>query len=415
MYFFRIITVVIFLCTILVAGDNIYTKRNNNYLREGPASYFTLVDIVPINTKLQFIEKKDNWLKVICNNKVGWIAENCLSESEPDKSMAEKLTKTWSSTKASKTGIAAAIKGWDKKTGKAIAGDIDLLLELTNNTFTEQQFAEFKSALLKEKSSNKNRNNLSKLNLDIPFYDPMIKELQVGTGVASRIVSTGIVKDKQVNDYVNMIGHVLVESSKMYDWDFSVLVVDDNKINGYACPGGYIFITKGAFLKCSDEAELAGIIAHEMAHVIRRHGLQEMTERKVHIKADDAFAELEEDLASAPDSITTELENMMVSSYEKIMHQRLLEYETEADLISSVLISNAGYDPFGIVRSTRVLSLLSNEPKDIFDDDYLSPNDSQTRYEKIKKYADRIYHKENPGAKSSNRFLTIKEILKGRG
>lgn len=412
MYSLRAIAALFYLCTTLIASDIIYTVRNNNYLREGPASYFTLVEIVPIGTKLQIIDKKENWLKVKCEGKIGWIAKNCLSESEPDKSMAEKLTKTWSSTKASKTGIAAAIKGWDKKTGKDIAGDVDLLLKLTSNTFTDKQFSEFKSTLLEEKSSNKNRSSISSLNLDVPYYDPLIKELHIGTGVASRIIARGVVRDKQIMDYVNMICQAIVESSIMYDWDFSVLIVNDNKINGYACPGGYIFITKEAFLKCSDEAELASIIAHEAAHIVRRHGLQEMTQRKVQIKADDAFAELDQELQSASDSVSSELEQMMVSSYEKIMHERLLAYETEADLIASVLIANAGYDPFGIVRATKVLYQLSKEPKDIFDDDYLAPDNAKIRYEKINGFVNDNFVNQSPGAKSVNRFLQMKERLR---
>lgn len=409
----KIFIVILFLCTTLFGGDVIYTKRNNNYLREGPASFYNLIEIIPVGTKLTVVEKNENWLKVNFNGKAGWIAKNCLSESEPDKTMSEKLTRTWSSSKASRTGIAAAIKGFDKKTGKAIAGDIDLLLELSENRFSAQQFQEFKSELMKEKSRNKGRNNLTSLNLDVPEYDPKIRELQIGTGVASRIVAAGVIRDRQINDYVNMICDMIVESSRMYDWDFSVMIADDSKINGYACPGGYIFITKGAILKCSDEAELASIIAHEMAHIIQRHGLQEMTQRKVQIKADEAFSELEEDVESEYDSISTELENMIVNSYEKIVHNRLLRYETEADLISSVLIANAGYDPFGIVRSAKVLyQLSSSQTKDIFDDDYLAPDDTKIRYEKISKYAASEYSKDLPGAKASARFQKMRGSLK---
>ena len=109
-----------------------------------------------------------------------------------------------------------------------------------------------------------------------------------------------------------------------------MFILDDPTVNGFALPGGYIFITRGALAMCADESEAAAIIAHEMAHVIRKHGVQELSKRKVHIKADDAFAELEEETGEKS-ADEAELDDLVHKTYENIVAPRLFAYELEAD------------------------------------------------------------------------------------
>jgi predicted Zn-dependent protease len=113
-----------------------------------------------------------------------------------------------------------------------------------------------------------------------------------------------------------MIAVALAEQSPAYDWDFTVYILDESTVNGFALPGGYVFITKGALQMCADESEAAAIIAHELVHVIRRHGMQEITKRKVHIKADDAFAELEEETGEKS-AEEAEMDELVHQTYEQ--------------------------------------------------------------------------------------------------
>ena len=406
-------TALIFFVTISVVTEFIYTKRENNYLRGGPACYYPLVEILPIGTKMQVVEKIKKWINVrVSNGKSGWISENSISIPKPHVTYEERLLKTWSSAKASKTGIAAAIKGLTKKIGITDTGDVDLLLKLTENVFSPDELNKFRNELEKVRSKNVNRVNLDDLDLKTPEYDPSIRELQVGVGVASRLLSKGAVLNKELSKYVNLICQVLITHSYFYDWDFKVIIIDDEKIDGFACPGGYVFVTKGAILNCKDEAELASIIAHEIAHVVRKHGLQEMTERKVQIKADQAIAELEAELEAEKDSIEIELEHIILNGYEKIVHERLLNYEIESDLIASILCANAGYDPVGIVRVAKSLAELYKEEKDIFSYDYASPNDANIRFSAIQKFVGKNFLKEKLNGQLSIRLNHYKQMLR---
>ena len=91
-----------------------------------------------------------------------------------------------------------------------------------------------------------------------------------------------------------------------------------------------------------------------------------MSKRKVHIKADEAFNELEED-TGAKTQDEAELDDLVQQTYEKIVAPRLLEYELEADRVAAVLLAQAGYDPRGLVRIGNKVARLPKEKPDLFD------------------------------------------------
>jgi predicted Zn-dependent protease len=101
----------------------------------------------------------------------------------------------------------------------------------------------------------------------------------------------------------------------------------------------------------------------------------------------------------------------MITSYERIVHTRLLEYELEADKIAAVLCANAGYDPFSLSRITRRLSALYVETTDIFDESYLSPNDMAIRAANISEFSEEEFSRENAGAVLDERFLNYKNMI----
>ncbi|MEW5822506.1 MAG: M48 family metalloprotease [Cyanobacteriota bacterium] len=85
----------------------------------------------------------------------------------------------------------------------------------------------------------------------------------------------GYYNDPKVNEYVNKVGKEIAQKvSNRPDIEYSFYVLDTPEINAFAVPGGFIFITKGALKILSNEAELAGILAHEIAHVELGHGLE---------------------------------------------------------------------------------------------------------------------------------------------
>ncbi|HUI29854.1 MAG TPA: M48 family metalloprotease [Candidatus Acidoferrales bacterium] len=383
--------------------STLFVKRDNAYLREGAGSFYPLVTVLQRGDKLEQIETDGNWYKVRTQNQQeGWIAANCLADKQPEGEVVEKISKSWSSAKASQSGLAAAIKGFAKKYGKANPGNVDDVYEHLQKNFTGSDVARFNMPLADYHSRNRGRLDIDDLDLDQPEYDPSFEEQGIGVGIAARLISKGIVTDPELVRYVNLIAAVVAQNSKVYDWDFTVFILNDPTINGFACPGGYVFVTLGAVKACEDESMLAAIIAHEMAHVIRRHGLQEMTKRLVDIKADQAYNELEEETGES--DVDSELESMAESSYDIVVHKRLMDYETEADKISAILCANAGYDPTGIVRMDAKVASMADTNPDIFGDDFSLQNNPAERYNSIKKFVDNKFTGTDPGAQMKDRF-----------
>lgn len=394
--------VLMFFALTLLDGESIYTKRKTNDVREGPGSYYDLIISLPQNTKLDIVEKASNWVKVqLPDNKVGWIAANCLVAQAAGKTMA-RLENVWSSPKASKAGIAAAIKGFGEKYGKTDPGNVDKVLAYSDKGFTGRDLASFNNEIRQYNSRNRGRVHLDDLDLGVPDYDVSLPERQIGVGIAARLVSHGLLDNPELRRYVNLICATITANSEIYDEDFTVFVLDDNKVNAFALPGGYIFITKGIVKMCHDESELAGVVAHEIGHVIRRHGLEEISKRAANIASEKAFDELDQEVGQTDDE--KDLEEMIESTYDKVLHPRLIKYELEADKVGAVLAANAGYDPFGLVHMCDRMASIPKDQGDIFDATFMAPNGFVERANAIVKFANHEFKTTNPGATMPDRF-----------
>ncbi|HEY5174412.1 MAG TPA: M48 family metallopeptidase [Terriglobales bacterium] len=102
-------------------------------------------------------------------------------------------------------------------------------------------------------------------------------DIKMGKGYAMMIESSArMIQDPVVVEYVNRIGQNLVRNSDA-KVPFTIKVVDSDDINAFALPGGFFYVNTGLILAADDEAELAGVMAHEIAHVAARHATREMT------------------------------------------------------------------------------------------------------------------------------------------
>jgi beta-barrel assembly-enhancing protease len=102
-------------------------------------------------------------------------------------------------------------------------------------------------------------------------------EIKVGKQYAMQVDnSVKMVQDPVVNEYVNRIGQNLVRNSDA-QVPFTIKVIDSDEINAFALPGGFFYVNSGLILAADEEAELAGVMAHEIAHVCARHAMRQMT------------------------------------------------------------------------------------------------------------------------------------------
>jgi predicted Zn-dependent protease len=110
----------------------------------------------------------------------------------------------------------------------------------------------------------------------VNFYS-LEKEIALGKQMAQEVERQAkIVDDPVIAEYVNRIGQNLVRNSDA-KVPFTIKVVDSEEVNAFALPGGFFFVNTGLILKADNEAELAGVMAHEIAHVAARHGTRQAT------------------------------------------------------------------------------------------------------------------------------------------
>ncbi len=106
-------------------------------------------------------------------------------------------------------------------------------------------------------------------------------EIRMGKQYAMQVESSvKLVQDPVVNEYVNRIGQNLVRNSDA-KVPFTIKVIDSDEVNAFALPGGFFYVNSGLILAADEEAELAGVMAHEISHVCARHGMRQMTRANI--------------------------------------------------------------------------------------------------------------------------------------
>ena len=166
------------------------------------------------------------------------------------------------------------------------------------------------------------------------------EEVALGQQIAGNLLGAApLVQDKKLQKYVNNVGRWVATQSERPDlvWHFGV--IDSSDINAFAAPGGYIFVTRGLYKLLNDEAELAGVLAHEIGHVISKHHLKILQQGKMLDLGSKLLGKQVGD-----DKISK-----LIGSGAEIVSRSLDKgAEFEADRIGVVLAARAGYDAYGL-------------------------------------------------------------------
>jgi predicted Zn-dependent protease len=178
---------------------------------------------------------------------------------------------------------------------------------------------------------------------------------EIGTGKQYSVEvekSSHLVTDPVVVEYINRVGQNLVKNSDA-KVPFTIKVLDTDEINAMALPGGYFYVNSGLILACDSEDELAGVMAHEIAHVAAHHAAREMTKLNYM------------QIGSIPLMIFAQGSWVGYGVYELsqlaiplTFLQFSREYEAEADYLGIQYMYRAGYDPQGMVSIFEKLDAL---------------------------------------------------------
>ena len=122
----------------------------------------------------------------------------------------------------------------------------------------------------------------------IPISDE--EEIILGKRVAARVIARyGIDDNAEATYYLNLVATAIAQRSDRPDIPYHIAILATDDVNAYACPGGYIFVTRGALKMVRDEAELAAVLAHEISHVTERHIVNALRNSKfMHVGTDVA-------------------------------------------------------------------------------------------------------------------------------
>ena len=173
------------------------------------------------------------------------------------------------------------------------------------------------------------------------------KEIELGTQLHPKVLQDfGIYPNPELQVYVNSVGQELAAVSDRSHLDFTFTVLDDETVNAFATPGGYIYISRGMLAHLNSEAELAAILGHEIGHVEARHSVK----RESSGKWASALATLAAiaTRSTVAGSAANMVGSAMISGYSRAQ-------ELEADELGAKLMAKIGYSPDAMLHTVSLL------------------------------------------------------------
>jgi predicted Zn-dependent protease len=177
------------------------------------------------------------------------------------------------------------------------------------------------------------------------------KEIQIGKQVAAVLLgSKPLSPDMAMQRYVNQLGRWISLQSSRPNLPWTFAVIEDEGFNAFAAPGGYVFVTTGLMNRLADEAELAGILAHEITHVTAKHHLVAMSKAaRAGLLTQAIGSQLKNNLGG---QISGQLLALSRDVYTKGLDQ---SDEFDADRSGVTLAARAGFDPYGLLAVLQQL------------------------------------------------------------
>ena len=394
--------------TIAVYGFGDIIKRERSALREGPGPWYPMILELNEGTEVMTIENQGNWWFVEYEARRGYVSQRAFKGKEKRTDVFSKMGMSSTGKSISHAGVTAAVKGFAQRFSRHLNADYSQLDHFRNSLITPHSFQEFKNITV-DLGSKPSLDRIFSLGSQESTKAFSFAEEGSGLAIALKLSSMWLLVDPEAIEYVNHVGILVAEQSHGFDIKFRFHIIDSPAINGYACPGGIIFITLGALEAMESEAELACFLGHEIAHVSRLHGLEEMEYRKVQIKAGNAVDAMNQAFGEEQiDQDILELEQVAISSYERIFNGRLSEYEEEADKLGLLYAARAGYDPNSMIDFLNRLEItnISHES------DHYSVEENQIRIKRLKRMlAEQRWKNPLLFQNYSQRFLKMSEAI----
>ncbi|MDG2070655.1 MAG: M48 family metalloprotease [Pseudomonadales bacterium] len=180
------------------------------------------------------------------------------------------------------------------------------------------------------------------------------KEIEMGREEHKKIIAQyGVYRDENLQTYVSMVGERIAKESSRPNLEYHFTVLDDDMINAFALPGGFIYVTRGMLTHMNSESELAAVLGHEVAHVTEKHAIRRNSRgQALNILSTVAAAVTMSQMGQVAAEGVSELGGMfggvLVTGYSR-------DFELEADEVGAKFMAQAGYSPEAMLRTIEIL------------------------------------------------------------
>jgi len=173
------------------------------------------------------------------------------------------------------------------------------------------------------------------------------EEIKLGQQEHLKITSRyGVYRDKDLQEYITMVGKRVAKESTRPDLEFHFTILNDDIINAFALPGGYVYITRGMLTHMNSESELAAVLGHEVAHITEKHAIKRQnTQKGMNIlNTILAISTGQPGLYQLGDLFG----GVLLTGYSR-------EFELEADEVGAKYMAKAGYSPEAMLKTIEIL------------------------------------------------------------
>lgn len=230
------------------------------------------------------------------------------------------------------------------------------------------------------------------------------KEMALGKRLAEEVERNAkIVDDPVISEYVNRIGQNIVNNSDARV-PFVIKVIDSEEVNAFALPGGYFYVNTGLIELAEDEAELAGVMAHEIAHVAARHGTRTATRAQL-----VQFATIP--LLFIGGWAGYGIQQAANFAIPMTMLKFSRQFEEEADFLGVQYLYKTGYDPVAMVQFFERLKAREKKKKNFVAKAFSSHPMTKSRIRKVQKAIDELLPEQPEYVVTGSEFDAVKERL----
>ncbi|MBT3294378.1 MAG: M48 family metalloprotease [Verrucomicrobia bacterium] len=324
--------------------------QRNTALRSGPGAFFPALELLKAGARVEADAPTGNWVPAQTATTNGWLPRVALTVPRRGIDYSG-LLGAGEAVNVSSVDIAAATKG-AFASSYSDRHDVDLgVVKQVTAIAVSPSLVAMLTKRLTPAPAGWLRDRLPRRPFDNSIVLSGEAETLLGHAMVAHMAPNGFAQNGRLKNYVNGVGMLVGARTERYDWPYKVGILNDESINGFGMPGGFILISKGYLDLIQNEAELAAVIGHEMAHCSLYHGLREFKKRAIHRRRDAVFAELDDITGdSSTSAIEADLNRLADTSYLKIIGGRAREDEFEADLFGAAYAAAAGYDPRAMVE-----------------------------------------------------------------